>query len=121
MDHAGPAAGIGYGWVELTATVDYPRLLEKTGGGGGFLTYIAIAPDERAGVFIAVDKVGHRQFKSITAGVNALMGPLTGPSTAPADAPDGRDHPKTRTSPRPGTAMSPTARAGATTAHRSRS
>jgi D-alanyl-D-alanine-carboxypeptidase/D-alanyl-D-alanine-endopeptidase len=83
MDHAGPAAEVGYGWVELTATADFPRLLQKTGGGAGFLTYIAIAPAERAGVFVAVDKVGHRSFKSITRGVNALMGPLVGLTTAP--------------------------------------
>jgi D-alanyl-D-alanine-carboxypeptidase/D-alanyl-D-alanine-endopeptidase len=87
MDHAGPAAGLGHGWVELAGTPDYPRLLEKTGGGSGFLTYIAIAPGERAGVFVAVDKIGHRSFKAITRGVNALMGPLTGLPTAPAMPP----------------------------------
>lgn len=94
LDHAGPADGIGLGWIELTATADHPRLLEKTGGGDGFLTYIALAPDQRVGVFVAIDKTRLGPTHPLTGGVNALMGDLAvgvpvrpAPPVAPVAAP----------------------------------
>ncbi|HWA60894.1 MAG TPA: D-alanyl-D-alanine-carboxypeptidase/endopeptidase AmpH, partial [Caulobacteraceae bacterium] len=78
MDHAGRAAGIGLGWVELEPDVGRPRVLEKTGGGDGFLTYVVLAPEQRIGVFLAVDKVRPQAFHAITRGGNALAGVLAG-------------------------------------------
>ncbi len=61
LDHAGAASGIGLAWIEQDASPGRPRLLEKTGGGDGFLTYLAIDPAHRAGVFVGFNNVsGHR-------------------------------------------------------------
>ena len=61
LDHAGLASGIGLAWIEQDAAPGRPRLLEKTGGGDGFLTFVVIDPVHRAGVFIGFDNVsGHR-------------------------------------------------------------
>ena len=61
LDHAGPASGIGLAWIEQDARPGRPRILEKTGGGDGFLTYVVIDPLHRAGVFVGFNNVsGHR-------------------------------------------------------------
>jgi D-alanyl-D-alanine-carboxypeptidase/D-alanyl-D-alanine-endopeptidase len=61
LDHAGPANGIGLAWIEQDASPGRPRVLEKTGGGDGFLTYVVIDPVHRAGVFVGFNNVsGHR-------------------------------------------------------------
>ncbi|MEJ0064965.1 MAG: D-alanyl-D-alanine-carboxypeptidase/endopeptidase AmpH [Caulobacteraceae bacterium] len=61
LDHAGSASGIGLAWIEQDASPGRPRILEKTGGGDGFLTYVAIDPVHRAGVFVGFNNVsGHR-------------------------------------------------------------
>ncbi len=61
LDHAGPANGIGLAWIEQDASPGRPRILEKTGGGDGFLTYVVIDPLHRAGVFVGFNNVsGHR-------------------------------------------------------------
>ena len=57
----GAASGIGLAWIEQAASQGRPRILEKTGGGDGFLTYVVIDPARRAGVFVGFDNVsGHR-------------------------------------------------------------
>ncbi len=76
LDHAGPASGIGLAWIELAATATHPRLLEKTGGGDGFMTYIVIDPAHRTGVFLAVDIEGHLRLEALAAGANDLVGAL---------------------------------------------
>jgi D-alanyl-D-alanine-carboxypeptidase/D-alanyl-D-alanine-endopeptidase len=61
LDHAGPASGVGLAWIEQDASPGRPRILEKTGGGDGFLTYVVIDPVHRAGVFVGFNNVsGHR-------------------------------------------------------------
>lgn len=61
LDHAGAASGIGLAWIEQAASPGRPRILEKTGGGDGFLTYLVIDPAHRAGVFVGFNNVsGHR-------------------------------------------------------------
>jgi serine-type D-Ala-D-Ala carboxypeptidase/endopeptidase len=61
LDHAGPASGVGLAWIEQDPSLARPRILEKTGGGDGFLTYVVIDPVHRAGVFVGFNNVsGHR-------------------------------------------------------------
>lgn len=78
LDRAGEASGIGLGWIELAPTATHPRLLEKTGGGWGFMTYVAIAPGRRAGVFIAVSAHEMVRMPPLAAQVNDLVGRLAG-------------------------------------------
>src|SRR5579863_3003566 len=44
LSHAGRPSGIGLGWMHLGTNEDVSHLIEKTGGGAGFITYIAIHP-----------------------------------------------------------------------------
>jgi D-alanyl-D-alanine-carboxypeptidase/D-alanyl-D-alanine-endopeptidase len=76
LDVAGPATGIGLAWIQLDPTATHPRLLEKTGGGGGFMTYVALAPDRRVGMFVAINSVGFRRIQALSARTNDLVGAL---------------------------------------------
>jgi D-alanyl-D-alanine-carboxypeptidase/D-alanyl-D-alanine-endopeptidase len=53
LDHAGEPSGVGLGWIHLLAADDPSHIVEKTGGGAGFLTYIAINHARHAAVFFA--------------------------------------------------------------------
>lgn len=53
LDHAGRPSGIGLGWMHLGANNDVSHIIEKTGGGAGFTTYIAIHPASHTALFVA--------------------------------------------------------------------
>lgn len=76
LDVAGPPAGIGLAWVQLAATATHPTLLEKTGGGGGFMTYVVIAPGARVGLFVAINREGYARIQALSARANDLVGAL---------------------------------------------
>jgi len=76
IDHAGPASGIGLAWIEEEADDTHPRILEKTGGGDGFLTYLVIDPAHRIGIFVAFNnECGHR-LPVVARDANVLIGEL---------------------------------------------
>ena len=52
LDHAGAPTGIGLGWMHLAST-DGSDITEKTGGGAGFLTNIALSQSHHTAIFIA--------------------------------------------------------------------
>jgi serine-type D-Ala-D-Ala carboxypeptidase/endopeptidase len=52
LDHAGAPTGIGLGWMHIAAT-DGSDITEKTGGGAGFLTYIALSQTHHTAIFVA--------------------------------------------------------------------
>ena len=59
LSHAGPPSGIGLAWVRLGPARLDPHgspstILQKTGAGAGFTTYIALNPANRTAVFIAI-------------------------------------------------------------------
>jgi D-alanyl-D-alanine-carboxypeptidase/D-alanyl-D-alanine-endopeptidase len=53
LSHAGDPTGIGLAWIQLGDPTSPSSLMQKTGGGAGFTTYIAISPDRRTGIFLA--------------------------------------------------------------------
>jgi D-alanyl-D-alanine-carboxypeptidase/D-alanyl-D-alanine-endopeptidase len=53
LDHAGNPTGIGLGWIHLLPVDSPSHLVEKTGGGAGFQTYIAINHSRRTAIFVA--------------------------------------------------------------------
>ncbi|MGO9338810.1 MAG: D-alanyl-D-alanine-carboxypeptidase/endopeptidase AmpH [Terracidiphilus sp.] len=53
LSHAGDPTGIGLGWVQLGDPATPSMLIEKTGGGAGFTTYIALSPSRQTGIFLA--------------------------------------------------------------------
>ncbi len=54
LSHAGDPTGIGMGWVQLGDPDGPSMLMQKTGGGAGFETYVALSPKRQTGVFLAV-------------------------------------------------------------------
>ncbi|MDP9052541.1 MAG: D-alanyl-D-alanine-carboxypeptidase/endopeptidase AmpH [Acidobacteriota bacterium] len=53
LDHAGEPSGVGLGWIHLLPTDSPSHIVEKTGGGAGFSTYIAINHARRTALFLA--------------------------------------------------------------------
>ena len=53
LAHAGVPTGIGLGWVHINQPNDPSMIIEKTGGGAGFSTYIALNPGRHTGIFVA--------------------------------------------------------------------
>jgi D-alanyl-D-alanine-carboxypeptidase/D-alanyl-D-alanine-endopeptidase len=54
LSHAGDPTGIGLAWIQLGDSNSTSALMEKTGGGAGFSTYIALSPRQNTGIFLAV-------------------------------------------------------------------
>jgi D-alanyl-D-alanine-carboxypeptidase/D-alanyl-D-alanine-endopeptidase len=53
LDHAGEPTGVGLGWIHILSIDSPSHILEKTGGGAGFETYIAINHSRRTAIFLA--------------------------------------------------------------------
>jgi|HubBroStandDraft_1064217.scaffolds.fasta_scaffold06666_4 D-alanyl-D-alanine-carboxypeptidase/D-alanyl-D-alanine-endopeptidase len=53
LSHAGDPTGIGLAWIQIGDPATPSALLEKTGGGAGFTTYIALSPSRQTGIFLA--------------------------------------------------------------------
>jgi D-alanyl-D-alanine-carboxypeptidase/D-alanyl-D-alanine-endopeptidase len=75
LNHAGRPTGIGLGWIRLGAAGAPSMILEKTGSGAGFHTYVALTPAEHTAIFIAFtaspDHAGH--FDPFLAANNMLL------------------------------------------------
>ncbi|MBC8954547.1 D-alanyl-D-alanine-carboxypeptidase/endopeptidase AmpH [Xenorhabdus sp. PB62.4] len=76
MDVAGLADGIGLGWVYMDAKDNVPGIYQKTGGGGGFNTYMAMIPERNIGVFVVMTRKEQSKFSRVTSGVNELVAAL---------------------------------------------
>src|SRR5271168_2359152 len=59
LGHAGVPTGIGLGWVHINQPDDPTMIIEKTGGGAGFTTYIALNPGRHIGIFVAATEGRH--------------------------------------------------------------
>lgn len=73
LDKGGPASGIGYGWVALAPTATRPAIMQKTGGGAGFMSYMALAPHAQVGVFMVVTRVDHAMMDQLVPQTLALV------------------------------------------------
>jgi D-alanyl-D-alanine-carboxypeptidase/D-alanyl-D-alanine-endopeptidase len=77
LSHAGRPSGIGLGWMHLGANDDISHIIEKTGGGAGFTTYIAIHPASHTALFVAATDgppdAGTRGFRLFQAANDALL------------------------------------------------
>lgn len=77
FDEASPMNGLGLGWVITAAHGPMPALLDKSGGGVGFMSYVVFAPGTGVGVFVVVNKADFAMFEGIAHGANALVATLT--------------------------------------------
>lgn len=76
FDEAGPMQGIGLGWVTVAAEGIRPTLIAKSGGGAGFMSYVAFVPGRDVGLFVAVNRVDFAMFHTLTSEANALISNL---------------------------------------------
>jgi len=53
LDHAGEPTGVGLGWIHILPVDSPSHIVEKTGGGAGFETYIAINHSRNTAIFLA--------------------------------------------------------------------
>jgi D-alanyl-D-alanine-carboxypeptidase/D-alanyl-D-alanine-endopeptidase len=59
VGRAGVPNGIGLGWMHLNPADDPAMIIEKTGGGAGYTTYIALNPAHHIGIFVAATQDLH--------------------------------------------------------------
>lgn len=76
MDVPGKAAALGLGWVYMAPQNGLPGIIQKTGGGGGFITYMALIPEKNVGVFVVVARTELSKFTNMSDGVNQLVSEL---------------------------------------------
>lgn len=71
LDMAGPMDAIAMGWLRMH--LGATPVLQKTGGGGGFMNYVILAPAKRKALFITVNRVDIAMLRNLAAQANALM------------------------------------------------
>ena len=82
LDKGGPPDAIGLGWIQLAASGATPAIVQKTGGGVGFMSYMAVVPAAQVGVFAVMTRLDQAAFKVLVRQVNQLTSDLA--ATAPA-------------------------------------
>ena len=78
MDVPGRADALGLGWGYMAPKDGRPGIIQKTGGGGGFITYMAMIPQQNIGAFVVVTRSPLTRFTSMSDGVNNLVTELSG-------------------------------------------
>lgn len=68
--------GMGLGWVVSAAKTGVPLLLGKSGGIGGFMTYVVLAPGRKLGIFVVASRVNFGMFEGLRSGVRDLAAEL---------------------------------------------
>lgn len=77
MDVPGKADALGLGWVYMAPKEGHPGIIQKTGGGGGFITYMAMVPQQNVGVFVVITRSPLTKFTNMSDGVNDLVSELS--------------------------------------------
>lgn len=70
------ADGMGLGWVVTLPRNGSPFLLGKSGGIGGFMSYVVLSPNRDLGVFVVASRVNFGMFNNIHAQVRELAAEL---------------------------------------------
>lgn len=99
LSHAGHPTGIGLAWIQLGDPSTPSAIMEKTGGGAGFTTYIALNPSHRTGVFLAATWGKGDATVDLFHEANNLLAALANVPPLPPrirKAPQPRQHPKHR-------------------------
>ena len=99
LDHAGEPTGIGLGWIHILPVDSPSHIIEKTGGGAGFETYIAINHSRRTAIFLAATDGSVDTHLNLFNAANKLLLAVAGlpplPPPPPKPAPK-RSHPHRR-------------------------
>jgi serine-type D-Ala-D-Ala carboxypeptidase/endopeptidase len=91
LDHAGEPTGVGLGWIHILPLDSPSHIVEKTGGGAGFETYIAINHARNTAIFVAATDGAVDTHLNLFNAANKLLlavaglPPLPPPTPHPAD------------------------------------
>jgi D-alanyl-D-alanine-carboxypeptidase/D-alanyl-D-alanine-endopeptidase len=104
LDHAGKPSGIGLGWMHLPPAGDPSHIVEKTGGGAGFTSYIAMIPARHIAIFFAFTE-GNGWKKNVFKEANNILLNLAGLPPLPEEPfkPKSRPRQKRRHQPKQAT------------------
>jgi D-alanyl-D-alanine-carboxypeptidase/D-alanyl-D-alanine-endopeptidase len=84
LNHAGDPTGIGLGWVQVGDPDGEGVVMQKTGGGAGFTTYVALSQRRQTGIFLAVTEgVGHGHISVFREGNDLLAALANVPPVPP--------------------------------------
>ncbi|WP_247311594.1 D-alanyl-D-alanine-carboxypeptidase/endopeptidase AmpH [Bradyrhizobium sp. 141] len=74
--------GMGLGWIISPPKDGVPLLLGKSGGIGGFMTYVVLSPNRKLGIFVVASRVNFAMFEGLRTAVRELAAELApaGPS-----------------------------------------
>ena len=67
---------MGLGWIVSPARERVPLLLGKSGGIGGFMSYVVLSPNRKLGIFVAASRVDFAMFGGIRQAVRDLAAEL---------------------------------------------
>jgi D-alanyl-D-alanine-carboxypeptidase/D-alanyl-D-alanine-endopeptidase len=84
LNHAGDPTGIGLGWIQLGDPDGPSTLMEKTGGGAGFQTYVALSLKRQAGIFLAVTEGKRHAHVNVFREANDLLAAVANVPPLPA-------------------------------------
>ncbi len=76
FDESGPMSALGLGWIMMSANRNLPVILQKAGGGAGFMTYMAFAPGRDVAVFWAVNRLDFNMGAALGVATNELIANL---------------------------------------------
>lgn len=68
--------GMGLGWVATLPRDETPFLLGKSGGLGGFMSYVVLSPNRKLGIFVVASRVNFGMFENIHSQVRELAAEL---------------------------------------------
>jgi len=87
LSHAGDPTGIGMGWIQLGDPDGPSALMQKTGGGAGFETYVALSLKRQTGIFLAVTDGKPAAHFNLYREANNLLAALANVPPLPPKAP----------------------------------
>ncbi len=68
--------GMGLGWIVSRPKDRVPLLLGKSGGIGGFMSYVVLSPNRKLGIFVVASKVDFAMFEGLRTAVRELAAEL---------------------------------------------
>jgi D-alanyl-D-alanine-carboxypeptidase/D-alanyl-D-alanine-endopeptidase len=86
LDHAGEPTGVGLGWIHIMPLDGEQHIVEKTGGGAGFETYIAISRERKTALFLAVTDGPVNTHLNVFNAANKLLLAVAGLPPLPPEA-----------------------------------
>lgn len=68
--------GMGLGWIISPPKDGVPLLLGKSGGIGGFMSYVVLSPNRKLGIFVVASRVNFAMFEGLRTAVRELAAEL---------------------------------------------